>query len=642
MIKIIVGNCLDRLRQLEAASVHCCISSPPYYGLRKYGLAPSVWGGDMACEHVFDEELLQRELRKGAGLEDLGKRHRGGGKKAAKVDQLIAVTGTCRKCGAWRGELGLEPTPEMFVEHLVLVYEEVKRVLRPDGTAWVNLGDSYYSPRYPGGVGENSTINGQESHEQLRIAKRAQRGGLRGNLGYEHNGPEMPHRSAALQGYKPKDIIGIPWMVAFALRKAGWWLRQDVIWQKPNPMPESTTDRCTKSHEYLFMLSPSERYFFDQEAIKEEVSENAHPRKAAGAAAPKHGAKAAEHGSGIRSNVSFAEATSDMVDRRNKRSVWTVEDDSADLLGARPPERERPPWGRRSANKGELAGKRAGAPDMPQSFRAIREQRNKRSVWTVPTQPYADAHFATFPPSLIEPCVLAGTSERGCCPQCAAPFERITAPSDRYLEALGRSFHDHENDGSAGMMQHRGANYQNDMRSNLGLHQKEVETLGWYPTCRCGKLHKLPKYPRSPRLPKTITAEEKDAARKEWRARCAAITVQRRELCKVAASLPVKPAVVLDHFGGAGTTGMVADRFGRDAVLIEFNPGYAVMSAERLRKDGGMLADVVLVDDEGLITDDPVRSAARPGGPPSSRSTLRGNGHLGGGPKQQSIQEAAE
>jgi site-specific DNA-methyltransferase (adenine-specific) len=232
----------------------------------------------------------------------------------------------CPKCGAVRkdNQLGLEETPEEFVNNLVEVFREVKRVLRDDGTVWLNLGDSYSS-------GGRTTTTNQT---------------LRGDKNY---GVTRPKPS---KGIKPKDLIGIgiPWRVAFALQADGWYLRQDIIWHKPNPMPESVKDRCTKAHEYIFLLSKSVKYYFDNEAIKED-------------------------------SIYAPDKTHEV-------------------------EREKGYY------KGKWSNPEKGS-RHDGSFKAIREKRNKRSVWTIATKPFKGAHFATFPPDLIKPCVLAGCPEGG-------------------------------------------------------------------------------------------------------------------------------------------------------------------------------------------------------------------------------------
>lgn len=271
--RILQGDAIIKLQGLPDQCVHCCITSPPYWGLRDYGVS---------------------------------------------------------------GQMGMEKTPEEFIEKMVIVFREVYRVLRNDGTLWLNIGDSY------------AASNMRPHNGQRKDRDQSGMSGLR--------------RQA--KGLKPKDLVGIPWMLAFALRADGWYLRQDIIWQKPNPMPESVTDRCTKSHEYIFLLSKSGRYFFDAGAIKETASNNTHERRSRANIknkslpdAKKNGirpAKLAEAGSGIKNNSSFHAALQQMPSSRNKRSVWSIN---------------------------------------PEAFPA--------------------AHFATFPQELVSYCIKAGSPEKG-------------------------------------------------------------------------------------------------------------------------------------------------------------------------------------------------------------------------------------
>lgn len=310
-----IGDCRDRLRELEPESVHTCVTSPPYFRLRSY----------LPAGHMDKQQ-----------------------------------------------EIGLEETLDEFIAHLVEVFREVRRVLRKDGTLWLNLGDSYANDGKWGGATGGKHVDG-----------------LHGATG--------PGWGKRRTGLKPKDLIGVPWKVAFALQEDGWLLRQDVIWSKPNAMPEPVKDRCTKAHEYMFLLARSERYHFDHEAIAEAA---AYPEGAGN----KQGYQVANEREGENANLG----------------------NSLHKIGAR-------------------------------------DTRNKRSVWTVPTRPFKDAHFATYPPELIEPCILAG--------------------------------------------------------------------------CPAG-------------------------------------------------------GTVLDPFGGAGTTGLVADRLRRDAVLIELNTQSAEIARRRLHGDAGMFAAV--------------------------------------------------
>jgi DNA modification methylase len=220
-------------------SIDCVVTSPPYWGLRDYGNAAiTIWGGDPNCEHEWSNEVT-RKLNLQAGNPEFQRPWR---ETASGVSQGAF----CIKCGAWRGQLGHEPTPELYVEHLVEIFREVRRVLKPEGTLWLNLGDSYWANRSKlcetGGVGKTA------------------------KCGREHQGRAGFGKHEFI---KPKDLVGIPWRVAFALQADGWWLRSDIIWAKPNAMPESVKDRPTKAHEYVFLLTKSQKYYYDIDAIRE-------------------------------------------------------------------------------------------------------------------------------------------------------------------------------------------------------------------------------------------------------------------------------------------------------------------------------------------------------------------------------------
>jgi DNA modification methylase len=268
VVRIIAGSCLDVLPTLPAESVHCCVTSPPYWGLRDYG-----------------------------------------------VD----------------GQLGLESTPEAYVDRMVAVFREVRRVLRADGTLWLNLGDSY-----AGGATVGAARTGIVPGEGGKLQGRNRNG------------------IGSVSGLKPKDLVGIPWRVAFALQADGWYLRSDIIWAKPNPMPESVTDRPTKAHEYLFLLSKSERYHYDADALRE-----------AGTGVPWNSARSTLAANGVK-NVLLNQSGQ----RRTAGSDTHHED-------------------------------------------AFRTGRNRRTVWTIATEPFRGAHFAVMPTALIEPCIKAGCPEGG-------------------------------------------------------------------------------------------------------------------------------------------------------------------------------------------------------------------------------------
>ena len=377
-VEVLQGNCMDVLGMLPERAFQTCVTSPPYFGLRDYGA---------------------------------------------------------------EGQIGREETPEAFVEALVEVFRGVWRVLRDDGTLWLNLGDSYANDGKWGG--SSGGKHAKALHGDTGIGRRKTRTGL-----------------------KPKDLIGIPWRVAFALQADGWWLRSAIVWEKPNQMPESVTDRPTSAYEMVFLMSKSDRYFYDATAIREPHS-------------PASVARAAHN--------------------RSASHKW--------------------------ADGGP--GNQTLANDMTKALHP--DGRNARNVWTISTHPFSGAHFATMPPDLAERCIKAGTSERGCCASCGGPFRRVLGEP---VKTGGRS---------------AGNGFVRPERESMGGRGDETvweptarPTIGWEPTCRC-----------SP-------------------------------------SEPV-PCAVLDPFGGAGTTGLVANRLRRSVTLIELNPAYAEMAGRRIHSDAPLL-----------------------------------------------------
>jgi len=281
--RILIGNANKRLKELETGSVQTVITSPPYFGLRDYGTGD--WqGGDPDCSH-------QRDNKRGKATTT------GHANELLTVGDAIYKT-VCPRCGAIREDeqMGLEETPEEFVNALVVLFREIRRVLADDGTVWLNIGDSY--------AGSGKGRNGDGSVNVDSKSKQAtSQGTLEGTL--VKSGVDLP----------AKNMIGIPWRLAFALQDDGWILRQDIIWAKPNPMPESVLDRCTKSHEYIFLLSKSPRYYFDNEAIKEPAVTPIDTKAAQSFKAP--GGKARE-------NYGTNEDNWEPNGLRNKRDVWTV------------------------------------------------------------------------------------------------------------------------------------------------------------------------------------------------------------------------------------------------------------------------------------------------------------------------------
>ena len=391
-VEIRVGDCRELLRAMPAESVQCVVTSPPYWGLRSYQ------GGE--------------------------------------------------------GMIGLEPTFDEHLGNLVEVFREVRRVLRADGTCWLNYGDAYARNGGTGSPGPNAAVGTTK-------------------LGVQERNCSAP------AGLKPKDLMLMPARVALALQADGWWVRSEVVWHKPNPMPESVTDRPTSSHEKLFLLTKSARYFYDAEAVRAAWSERSVERHKPGSA---------------RAHTGW---NSSRVSNGNRQ-------------GSPPRENER-----------QLT------PDTTKGA-------NLRNVWTIPTHSYSEAHFATFPPKLVEPCILAGTSAKGCCAECGAPWARVISDEAAWKEQRSK-LAEVRDDSVGGKLTASWA-------SNTPGVTPSRRTVYWLPSCKCGA--------------------------------------------------DTKPCVVLDPFAGAGTVGLVADRLNRDAILLELSPEYAEMARERIVSDAPLLAEV--------------------------------------------------
>ena len=315
--RILVGDVRTRLNDIPDNAIQACVTSPPYWGLRDYGTA--TWeGGDSSCDHLGKPMATKANINKNCGT----------GNDVKNAEAREFYKDICGKCGARRidSQIGLEQTPDEYVAEMVAVFREVRRVLKDDGVLWLNLGDSY------------SGSNALTTNAKALKGKQGTSRGTHGNI---------PSRNWS--GLKPKDLVGVPWRVAFALQADGWWLRQDIIWHKPNPMPESVTDRCTKAHEYLFLLTKSAKYYFDNKAIKEPVAASSLAR--------------AEYG-------------------------WDCD--------------------RPSTKNASMGGQGIHVEKMGTRF-VNPEGRNKRSVWTIPTRPFRGAHFAVMPEALVEPCILASS-----------------------------------------------------------------------------------------------------------------------------------------------------------------------------------------------------------------------------------------
>jgi DNA modification methylase len=349
-LTLIHGDALSSLRTLESESVQTCVTSPPYWGLRDYGTGK--WeGGDPDCGHTSIRKSPESDRKNKQGTNAGSSRD--------------PIRGGCRLCGASRVDIqiGLEKTPDKYAVRLVEIFRELKRVLRNDGTLWLNLGDSYAAAR------------------SYQVAQTRDAGSKRA-LASDFNDMSM----SVPPGLKQKDLVGIPWMIAFALRADGWYLRSDIIWSKPNPMPESVTDRPTKSHEYIFLLSKSERYFYDADAIAEPVLRSSLIRAEAG--------------------VKFGGNNLCPDTRLQSGNEWKPK--AAREYGGKTRAIDPQANARRILKNMKAARDAGGDHDAPFGV-----TRNKRTVWTVATAPFQDAHFATFPPDLIVPCILAGAEAGG-------------------------------------------------------------------------------------------------------------------------------------------------------------------------------------------------------------------------------------
>ncbi len=434
-IKILQGDVFARLAELPDESVHCVVTSPPYWGLRSYG--------DLA------------------------------------------------------GEIGREPTLAEHIDVLVRVFREVRRVLRPDGTCWMNYGDAYANDGKWGGEsgGKQSYL---DDANRRRVGREKRRTGL-----------------------KPKDLMLMPARVALALQADGWWVRSEIIWEKPNPLPESVKDRPTSAHEKIFLLTKSTTYFYDAFAVRTPMAASSIQRfnqptfdqQTGGPKDPK---------SGNRSHRKVLEN----LKARTVPASWAMSPSY---------QNQDPRYPKRDKQRGH-SRRHDGLNDRWDHMTKAEQQAmgaNLRNVWTIAPEPFRDSHYATFPTALAATCIKAGTSQRGACSECGAPLVRLT--DTEHIP-------------------------QPDVSLERGKRAKESldPSSGWGGTQRMFGLH-------------THTG---------WTPSCA---------CEGARLVPCR---VLDPFGGAGTVGLVADRLGRDAILIELSPTYAEMAKARIRDDAPLLVQI--------------------------------------------------
>lgn len=472
---VLIGDWLEQMPLIPSESIHCICTSPPYWGLRDYELPPVDWP-----KVTF---------------------------KPMPGCASITVE-------PWRGCLGLEPTPEMFVAHMVHGFREVRRILRKDGTIFLNFGDSYAT--FAGKVGPRPRPEMVGRHF----------GGHREGSLMAMKGQTQPNRMP-IPGLKPKDLVGIPWRVAFALQADGYHLRSDIIWAKPNPMPESVIDRPAKSHEYIFLLSKSEQYYFDLEAVKEQVTGNAHAR-----------------GSGVNPKA-----------RLSSPGTKQNESFSAAMAGG------------------------------------LSVTRNSRTVWTMKTEPFKGSHFATFPTALPRRAFMAGTSAYGCCVDCGAPWERVVfkyggtigkswhghqndavrgntiANQDLHQGRKGNEPYQAITVGWQPTCECRGKLVLETVIIPARITSEQAEMWG---ADANGEYHGKSTKGHSAKGIQDASAIKKRILQNATTDREAKRWVYKSDL--PLDKHPVKRCNVMDIFAGTGTSGQVAIELGLDCVLIEANP----------------------------------------------------------------------
>lgn len=504
---IIIGDVQKVLTQIPSNSVRCIVTSPPYYGLRDYGTA--TWlGGDEHCKH----EGKKRQSNTGR----IKPEH----KQASNDHHKDVSYGNCIKCGAIRidDQIGLEKTPEEYIAKMVEIFRECRRILTDDGTLWLNIGDSYWG----------SGNAGSHTGETLNMGKKT--------AGYGATKGHTVQKHAII---KPKDLIGIPWMLAFALRADGWWLRQDIIWNKPNPMPESVQDRCTKSHEYIFLLTKSPKYYYDSYAVRQPLAENSISRLEQDIENQK--------GSSRENGNTRQERPMKAVQKNvNSMRPWPHGIVRDRLLNYDSKEKQLRPNVERGGYESES--------DLP----APANTANKKSVWTISTKPFTGAHFATFPEDLIVDCIRAGTSEHGKCSTCGQPWMRVVQKQNVGNDGNTNTKYDEKS--AAGRL----AKKRDAARQQQGQEFVDnTKTITWWPSCEChGKFitEKIIILPDDPEYD-----ADSDENYYEVKTYMPDIPLDQH---------PVSPDIVLDIFGGAGTTAVVAKKLLRDFVLVELNEKY--------------------------------------------------------------------
>lgn len=519
MNSCIIADVRAGLVQIRDAGirVQCVVTSPPYYGLRDYKTPPTIWGGAPGCRHEWVDRVVATEVGRGNWAQAVNGRGEVQGDVAEFREPLraTATTGTCAHCGAWRGQLGLEPLRDClgwargemcstcYICHMREVFARVGDVLRDDGVCFLNIGDSY-------------NVAGRDGHG-TRI------GYKQGTNRASASGDD--HSRATAPGLKPKDLVLVPERLALALQVDGWYVRSRIAWAKDNPMPESVTDRPTNCWEHIWLVTKSERYYWDAEAVKEAAAEDTHARYARGRS-DDH--KYADGGPG-------GQTIARTFDHMRRPKAWDSDMGSQRTLVA---------GYRRTPGVNPKAASNERGSRQNESFSAavkdIVGTRNMRNLWRVNTQPYPGKHYATFPENIPTRAVLAGTSAHGACSECGTPWERVVengGPDLDHQRACGGDANG-EYEGRA-TKDYADARAQDASATKARILAGMVErvTTGWERGCKC-------------------------------------------------ATDEVVPCVVCDPFMGSGTVGQVAQELGRNWIGVDLDERNLELQAGRVRQMG--------------------------------------------------------
>lgn len=514
----LLGDCRVRLAELPANHFHLSVTSPPYWGLRTYKSDPVIWPLDTGCPHEWSEEGFRAGP---AGKQGSTSARNGRTNTAAQAQRGNPTGQFCQRCGAWRGELGSEPTIELYIAHIVEVFRGVHRVLREDGTLWVNLGDSYAS------TGGHSDTKCNDRRGQY-------------NLG---NRPEFDRREfrvRGIDGLKPKDLCMVPARVAIALQADGWYLRSQIPWIKRNPLPESVTDRPGTAVEYVYLFSKSERYFYDRHNVTILASVNTRARVTQAVAQE---AREDSKQETYRQQTLGGRKSRERTPNEILRSMAASEFPGRKVRGDH--RRRRNGVGAKAAS--DDRGNRQNASFVAAASQQIVGNRNRRNsdwfmesfqgligdsdgnpmAFIVNPSPTKILHFAAYPPKLVEPIIKCATSDGGCCSECGAPRERVIEdgkPDEDWKKACGADSNGEYNGQNQKLYTEHQAQPASDVKERILRGMSTKKTTGWKSTCQCSA--------------KTV------------------------------------PCRVLDPFSGTATTLAVATKLTRESTGCEINPQY--------------------------------------------------------------------